>query len=172
MVYPEPGTVYTYAVTTRWHDSSISESTSSYIIERVEERDDNSAIVKLTDLAQDTSFYWILDRATSAIYQSRDPFVDQDDLQLLLEPVKERERWEYGPTEYEIDEINAVKSAEIGEAHDVVELLVEHDDFGGLEISVEWSPEYGVLLYSEEYASYAGSYIDEMTRELTSVTAP
>ena len=170
MVAPEPGTTYTFLITSRWHDSSVDEVVAEYVVERVEDRDDKSTLVKLVDSADDSDFYWILDRSSDAIYESNDPFIDAADLMLIAAPVREDEGWTFGTGSYQIQKLRLTSSNEVGDAHDVVEVDAQFSDIDGMDLEYEWSPDYGLYHYRELYDS--DSYLSIYTRELTGVSVP
>ena len=170
---PAPGSTYTYTISTIWHDLSVSSETRDYLVERVEERDDGSTLVKFADAQRLTSFYWIVSEPVDAIYESLDTTVDDSDLLILLAPVKEGTEWTYGSGEdeadYEISSIRSRDATEVGDLRDVVEVTCEYDAVPGMELTVMWAPAVGLVLYEENYDAGA-SYIRRYQRELTAIT--
>jgi hypothetical protein len=172
---PEPGSTYTYAITTTWHDGSESIEERNYVVERVEKRDDNTTAVKFADEEHLTSFFWIVSPEGDAIFESVDAVIDDADLLILLAPVEEGAEWSSGPAsneiDYEIDRINAKETTAIGELKDLVEVVCSYDENPTVDITLEWTPDAGLMRYEEDHGS-SSSYIDTYERELTAVTVP
>ena len=169
--FPLPGTVYDYTITTTWHDASVSTEVRQYEVERVEDRTDYSAVVKLTDLERLTSFYWIIDRVNNAIYESGDTTIDDGDILVLLAPVDEGDRWSHGLGDYAIEQIRSTRTTDVGTANDVVEVRFDYDGISNVEMMLRWSPDFGLLYYEEVYDA-GTSFIDEYVRELTGFVPP
>ncbi len=168
---PTPGTLYTYTITTTWHDTSVSTETREYIVERVEERDDETTVVKFTDQDRLTSFFWIVDDTGDSIYESMDTVIDESDLLVLTAPVEEGADWSHGDGNYTIHRISSSRDTEVGKARNVVEIQLDYDGITNVELTVEWSPKFGLLTYEEDYDT-GTSFISRYLRELTEVLPP
>jgi hypothetical protein len=170
MVTPEPGTTYTFLITSEWQDHTENAVTADYVVERVEDLEDGTTVVKLIDNVHSSDFYWILDRESDAIYESNDPMIDDTDLQIIAPPVRADTSWSFGTGDYEIRTIRRLTRTETGWARDAVEVAADFSDISGMDLIYEWSPDYGLFFYREAYDS--DSYMDQYTRELTAVTRP
>ncbi len=166
---PTPGTLYTYTITTTWHDTSVSRETREYVVERVEERDDQTTQIKFTDQYRLTSFFWIVDDTGDSIYESADTIIDDGDLLVLKAPVEEGADWSHGDGNYTIDRISSTRDTEMGKARDVVEVRFDYDGVTNVDLTVEWSPDFGLLTYEENYDT-GTSFILRYVRELTGVS--
>jgi hypothetical protein len=172
---PEPGTVYEYTITSSWADFTSSTELRHYVVERVEDQEDGSTLIKLANEERLTSLYWILDRANDAVYESNDPTIDETDLLVLLAPVEEDAMWSSGPEtaerDYEITDIRSTWTTNIGPVNDLVEVTFDLDSEPGVEFAVEWAPDVGIVTYEEDYGN-TGSFLASYRRELTGLTAP
>jgi hypothetical protein len=172
---PDPGSTYTYTITTTWHDTSKSTEDRNYLVERVEERDDGTTAIKFADEEHLTSFFWIVSKDANAIFESSDAIIDDLDLVILMAPVEEGADWSSGSgddeIDYEIDRIQSTSTTEVGEVKDLVEVVCSYDAVPSVEITLEWTPDVGLILYEEDYDN-GSSYIDRYERELTAVTLP
>jgi hypothetical protein len=171
---PEPGTVYTYTITTTWHDGSVSTEAREYTVERIEERESGGFNVKLADPVRLTSLFWIVDEVTETIYESANATIDVDDLVVLAAPVKVDERFSVpaGSTEadYLIRDISWRADTGIGAVRDLVEVEFDYDGNSAVDLALFWSPDVGLVSYLEEHSRT--SYIRSYERELTGIEPP
>jgi hypothetical protein len=171
---PEPGIIYTYTITTTWHDGSVSVEEREYTVERIEERQSGGFTVKLADPLRLTSLFWIVDEASEAIYESADNLISADDLVILVAPVKQDERFSVtagtSVAEYLIRDIAWRADTEIGAVRDLVQIEFDYSDNLAVDLTILWSPDVGLVSYLEEHART--SYIRSYERELTGISPP
>ncbi len=176
---PAAGATYTYRTTTTWFDQTKSIQDRSYLVERVAEEDSGRVVIKFANLETEglESFFWLIDPSAGTIYESAATSVSDADLLVLMAPVAERAEWEHGTIGYEVARTGITASTDAGKAKDVVTVELDYYTAGGSRISgvsgeIRWSPTFGLISYTEEYAPTSGSYLEEVVRELISVEEP
>lgn len=165
---PEIGSIFTFRTVAKWTDANSEFETFSLETADIY-TDDTIQYAKFINTTTNEESFYITDNENEEMYISTDNEIDESDFLILKSPVEAQSEWEHGTGEYQIVETD--KSVLMGNSteriRDVVEISAQFNNTAGTEIVIQWSVQYGLVNWEEEYDSE--HYLISYTKSLISV---